>query len=156
MKSWGRTALAFLPNSLREFSERALFFPPLVKGGKGGMGRATVECTTGHKLGAIDEIDCACGGLASVARGSLHVMGVLLLLSALAIVIDPVRARRFCYWSSLASAALPWRAAWRGASGTALAPCFDLGGAALWRCRSVPSLSPSPSRSRAVGPWRGG
>ena len=62
MKSWGCTALAFLPNSLRKFGERAVFFPPLVKGGSGGVGRVTVECTTEHKLGAIDEFDCACAG----------------------------------------------------------------------------------------------
>jgi hypothetical protein len=31
MKSWGCSALIFLPNSLREFGKRALSCPPLVK-----------------------------------------------------------------------------------------------------------------------------
>ena len=39
VQSWDCTTLAFLPNSLRKFRERALFFPPLVKGGPGGVGR---------------------------------------------------------------------------------------------------------------------
>ena len=32
-----------------------MIYPPLVKGGSGGVGRATFACTTEHKLGAIDE-----------------------------------------------------------------------------------------------------
>ena len=67
MQSWGCTALAFLPNSLREFSERASLFPPLVKGGLGGVGRVTVECTTEHKLGAIDS---CLRGLAALCTAS--------------------------------------------------------------------------------------
>jgi hypothetical protein len=30
VQSWDCTTRAFLPNSLRKFRERALFFPPLV------------------------------------------------------------------------------------------------------------------------------
>ena len=39
VQSWGCTTRAFLPNSLRNFREPAFFFPPLVKGGPGGVGR---------------------------------------------------------------------------------------------------------------------
>ena|ERR1700678_3519490 len=53
VQSWGCTTLAFVPNSSRKFRERALFFPPLVKGGQGGWagGRRVQE---GAVLGAID------------------------------------------------------------------------------------------------------
>ena len=39
VQSWDCITLGFLPNSLRRFSERSLSFPPLVKGGPGGVGR---------------------------------------------------------------------------------------------------------------------
>jgi hypothetical protein len=54
---------------------------------------------------------------------SPHVIGLLLALSALAIVIDPDHAPG-AILLGLTSAALPWRAAWRGASGTALRPAL--------------------------------
>ena len=60
VQSWYFTTLAFLPNPLRKYRERAVFFPPLVKGGLGGVGRVTVACTTGHKLGALDASNCTC------------------------------------------------------------------------------------------------
>ena len=50
-------------------------------------------------------------------------IGLLLALSALAIVIDPGHAPGFIS-VGLASAVIPWRAAWRGASGTALRPAL--------------------------------
>jgi hypothetical protein len=58
-----------------------------------------------------------------VVKGSLRVMGVLLLLSALAIGLDPGHAPVVLLFA-IASAALPWRAAWRGAGGTALRPAL--------------------------------
>ena len=50
-------------------------------------------------------------------------IGVLMTLSALAIAIDPARAPALVLLS-LASTALPWRDAWRGAAGTALRPAL--------------------------------
>ena len=58
---WCEVRVAPLFHSLRlrcAISASApLFFPPLVKGGLGGVGRVTVECTIEHNLGAIDRSD---------------------------------------------------------------------------------------------------
>ena len=47
-------------------SASATFLPPLVKGGPGGVGQVTVESTTEHMLGAIDEFNFAVRGLSAV------------------------------------------------------------------------------------------
>jgi hypothetical protein len=52
-----------------------------------------------------------------------RLIGLLMASSALAIGIEPERAPALVLLS-LASAALPWRDAWRGASGTALRPAL--------------------------------
>lgn len=57
-------------------------------------------------------------------------IGALLVCSALAIVIDPGRAPALIS-VVVASAALPWREAWRGADGTALRPALIWGALAL-------------------------
>jgi hypothetical protein len=56
---------------------------------------------------------------------------LLMALSALAIVIDPARAPLMVL-VCLASAAVPWTAAWRGANGTALRPALCWAGLALF------------------------
>jgi hypothetical protein len=58
------------------------------------------------------------------------VIALILVLSGVAIAIDPARAPGMVL-ISLASAAFPWRDAWRGAAGTALRPALIWVGLAL-------------------------
>ena len=63
-------------------------------------------------------------------------IGLLLALAALAIVIAPDRAP-IAVAVATASAAVPWREAWRGADGTALRPASS-GLRSRSPCRSAP------------------
>ena len=65
VESWDCTALALLPNLLRNSASASPSFPPLAKGGQGG-GPVSVECTSGLCLArSIDEVDWVCAASAA-------------------------------------------------------------------------------------------
>ena len=87
-------------------------------------------------------------------KGCSRVIGVLLVLSALAIVIDPGRAPAVLLFA-IASAVVPWRAAWRGARRDGPAARIDLGSRSpsAWRSshNSLPLAEPLSSGRPMAG-----